>query len=71
MDVWALGISIYATVFSQLPFKNLEAILKDPLAFPEDKTVSEDLIELLKALLGKDPAARPSIDEAIQKFKWL
>jgi len=87
LDVWALGISIYALVFGRLPFhgsslhelkENIETkepLYDLPVAFSDEKDsapeISEGLLALLSSLLTKDPAKRPTIAEAIEKHDWL
>ena len=87
LDVWALGISIYAVVFGRVPFfansdQELVAAITSsepdfslPVAFSyeTDKSnkVSDQLKDLLKALLTKDPDQRPSIKKAIETYVWL
>ena len=61
MDVWALGVTIYAVVYGRLPEEKIE--------FGE--SVSSSCIDLLKALLTKNPEKRPTIEEAIQDYEWL
>ena len=48
-------------MFGLLPFRTDKGPVEDPLVFPEDIDVSNELIELLKALLEKDPDVRPTI----------
>jgi serine/threonine protein kinase len=67
MDCWALGASIYAFHFGQLPFEGSsedeikEAICEQPLNFPEE--CSQELKDVLIALLDKSPVTRATIEE--------
>ena len=64
LDLWSLGVSIYACMFGRLPFNgpNLEkSILEEEFNFPEGIEVSQELEDLLIALLKKDPKERPTI----------
>ena len=66
--MWALGVSIFAVVFGKLPFP-----VNGPfdLVFPAIADTSEELKQLLSALLTIDPSSRPTIQDAIEQFKWL
>ena len=80
VDIWAFGILIYALVSSQLPFpvpedkftkENIghfaDQIFETKLQFPEEVwfIISENLKELLKGMLEKDPYKRSTIDDVL------
>jgi len=83
-DVWAFGMMLYVMIFGKLPFFDSDdegalfaqffqisqKILDDPVYYPEDVIISEELQDLFSHLLDKDPKTRYTIDEACQ-HPWL
>ncbi|MET7622176.1 serine/threonine-protein kinase [Streptomyces sp. NPDC005408] len=71
-DIWSLGMTLYAAVEGATPFRRtsvwstLNAIVTQPL--PELRR-SGSLAPVIQALTAKDPAARPSADEARQMLE--
>ncbi|MFD4654820.1 serine/threonine-protein kinase [Kitasatospora sp. NPDC058444] len=66
-DLWGLGATLYAAVEGQSPFRRdspittLAAVVDEPL--PESRRAGP-LGPVLSALMAKDPADRPTADEA-------
>ncbi|MGW7104284.1 serine/threonine-protein kinase [Streptomyces sp. NPDC054838] len=66
-DIWSLGMTLYAAVEGTSPFRRtsvwstLSAIVADPL--PEPRRAGP-LGPVLRALMAKDPADRPTADRA-------
>ncbi|KAF9466491.1 kinase-like domain-containing protein [Collybia nuda] len=66
IDWWSLGITAYELIFHKRPFdgrsaeKMTQAILKEPLRFPEDANTrcSEAGISALKGFITRDPETR-------------
>jgi len=67
-DIWAMGVTFYAFAFYKVPFYGSDAlelfenIENQELEFPEDVVVSDDLKNLLRSLLQKDPNNRPTLE---------
>mmetsp|Transcript_26655 Transcript_26655/g.49938 ORF Transcript_26655/g.49938 Transcript_26655/m.49938 type:complete len:565 (-) Transcript_26655:49-1743(-) len=70
VDVWGLGCSIFAFMFSRTPFENpsegglsVLAVLSSSFSFPKNCTWPEEYHTLVKASLRSDCNARLSIEE--------
>eukprot|EP00831_Metopus_contortus_P002662 TRINITY_DN10985_c0_g2_i1.p1 TRINITY_DN10985_c0_g2~~TRINITY_DN10985_c0_g2_i1.p1 ORF type:complete len:153 (-),score=33.53 TRINITY_DN10985_c0_g2_i1:16-474(-) len=65
-DVWALGVTVYALLFNELPFwgdsivEIFEAISTKPHVFIKSRDISEKIKILVNKLLEKDPNKRYS-----------
>ncbi|KAK9876094.1 hypothetical protein WA026_011202 [Henosepilachna vigintioctopunctata] len=75
-DIWALGITLYAFVFGNVPFyeENLmelySRIKNDEVEFPETSKISANLKDLIKRMLVKDPKERITLPE-IKQHPWV
>eukprot|EP01025_Chloroclados_australasicus_P035441 TRINITY_DN3608_c1_g1_i2.p1 TRINITY_DN3608_c1_g1~~TRINITY_DN3608_c1_g1_i2.p1 ORF type:complete len:878 (+),score=72.97 TRINITY_DN3608_c1_g1_i2:7096-9729(+) len=75
-DIWAMGVCLYVMVFGKLPFSGdsendiYEAIKTQPLEFPENEDVSEELLNLLTKILVKDPLKRITLYD-IMYHDWV
>jgi len=76
-DIWALGITFYAMMFSKLPFyhnnlmKLMEMIDKDKVKFPKKiRVISPNLKSFLKRILDKNPKTRITMEE-LKNHPWV
>jgi serine/threonine protein kinase len=78
LDIWAMGVTLYCLVYLRLPFTSpnndyfalIDKISYTQVEFPKDREVSEDLKDLIKQLLEKEPSKRITIEQ-IKKNSWL
>jgi calcium/calmodulin-dependent protein kinase kinase 2 len=75
-DVFALGVTLFAMVFNELPWDNeneidlIEMIKADPLVFKTNRNISDGLRNLITVMLEKDHEKRASLDELL-KNEWI
>ncbi|ORX54133.1 kinase-like protein [Hesseltinella vesiculosa] len=76
VDWWSLGIVCYELLFGQRPFRGKsndalkQAILSDPVDFPDEPNVSPEAISAIKSLLARDINDRLGYeDQGFQRLK--
>ncbi|OCT98415.1 calcium/calmodulin-dependent protein kinase kinase 2 [Xenopus laevis] len=76
LDVWAMGVTLHCFVFGQCPFMD-ETILtlhskikNQPLEFPDQHDISEDLKDLMLHMLDKNTESRISVPE-LKLHPWV
>lgn len=69
IDIWSLGIIIYAITYGKLPFYHQNIVTLNCLItsiepfYPNVDGISQNLIDLIKRMLTKDPQKRIQIEE--------
>ena len=76
-DIWALGITFFAMMFSKLPYyhsnliKLMEMIEKDKVKLPKKvRVISPNLKSFLKHILDKNPKTRATMEE-LKTHPWI
>ncbi|XP_018569004.1 calcium/calmodulin-dependent protein kinase kinase [Anoplophora glabripennis] len=75
-DIWSMGVTLYAFVYGRVPFfdENIiglySKIRMQPVEFPEKPKVSEDLRDLIRKMLVKDPNERITLPE-VKEHPWV
>lgn len=76
LDVWAIGVTLHCFVFGQCPFMDdkilclHQKIKNQPVEFPEQPDVSEDVKDLILKMLDKNPETRITVP-LIKIHQWV
>lgn len=62
--MWALGILLYTIVYKENPFYSIDEIMDRDLRVPY--IMSEDSIDLIRAMLDRDVDSRITIENVIE-----
>ncbi|XP_063827723.1 PAS domain-containing serine/threonine-protein kinase [Ostrinia nubilalis] len=68
LEMWSMGITLYVLTFFVNPFSDIEDTIQGPLAFPQ--VVSDELEQLLRWMLCKEPAARCTVQQ-LMAHAWI
>ncbi|CAH2102855.1 unnamed protein product [Euphydryas editha] len=68
LEMWSMGITLYVLTFFVNPFSDIEDTIQGPLTFPQ--VVSEELEQLLRWMLCKDPLARCTVPQ-LMAHAWM
>ncbi|KAJ3207563.1 hypothetical protein HDU67_007378 [Dinochytrium kinnereticum] len=75
IDVWALGVSLFCFVYGKVPFiadtefELFHVICRQPLHFPIEPVVDDQLKDLIAKLLDKNPETRLKLHE-VKLHPW-
>ncbi|CAG9855725.1 unnamed protein product [Phyllotreta striolata] len=74
VDVWAMGVLLYALLVGALPFDdvNIDSLYKKILIgkYPEPSFLSSESLQLIRSMLQVDPKKRITIQEMLS-HKWI
>ncbi|XP_050342738.1 PAS domain-containing serine/threonine-protein kinase [Nymphalis io] len=68
LEMWSMGITLYVLTFFVNPFSDIEDTIQGPLTFPQ--VVSEDLEQLLRWMLCKEPLQRCTVAQ-LMAHSWI
>lgn len=75
-DIWALGATLYALVFGNVPFLDnsvvgvYDKIREQPLQYPPVYNISAELKDLIEQMLEKIPENRITLPQVKVHFKF-
>ncbi|KAJ8910032.1 hypothetical protein NQ315_003462 [Exocentrus adspersus] len=75
-DIWSMGVTLYAFVYGRVPFYDhniiglYSKIRAQSVEFPDQPKIAEDLKDLVRRMLVKDPSERITLPE-IKEHPWV
>ncbi|XP_052834038.1 calcium/calmodulin-dependent protein kinase kinase 1-like [Octopus bimaculoides] len=76
LDIWAMGVTLHCFVYGQCPFHDEyilllhKKILRDPVIFPDEPEIEDDLKGIILRMLDKNPETRITLPE-IKIHPWV
>uniref|UniRef100_A0A2K5D8S1 calcium/calmodulin-dependent protein kinase n=1 Tax=Aotus nancymaae TaxID=37293 RepID=A0A2K5D8S1_AOTNA len=76
LDMWATGVTLYCFVYGKCPFIDdyilalHRKIKNEPVVFPEEPKISEELKDLILKMLDKNPETRIGVPD-IKLHPWV
>ena len=70
VDVWALGVLLFAMCSSEFPFQDVQEVLEGSFEWPENVSFSKILKDLLGSIFVVDIAARATLDQ-VRRSEWV
>ncbi|KAG0168545.1 hypothetical protein DFQ28_004787 [Apophysomyces sp. BC1034] len=81
VDWWSLGVVCFELLFGKRPFRGKsndalqQAIMRDPVKFPDNSRASAEAIDFIKGLLTRDIKQRLGVDDCgfrrLQSHAWF
>lgn len=75
-DIWSMGVTVYTFVYGKVPFHDdnilalYSKIQNDSVQFPDQPVVSEELKDLIRKMLHKDPSQRLKLWQ-VKEHPWV
>lgn len=70
VDVWAMGVTLFAMVCGQFPFESIQCSLDVDFEWPDTISISEDLKKLICGMFESNPDLRMTVEQ-IRRSEWI